>query len=222
MADLMAFLEKEFQIKPKNPEIYIQAFTHKSFSNEHKDQKHYEMLEFLGDALVNFKATLFIFQKLKLFDEGQASVKRSQIIDTNALARISQQLKLSQFMRVSKGSLEIIENKKVCADLFEALTGAIYLDQGEKKLDYFLEKTLYNLIWKERKELKKDPKTEFQEIMQSLTKQTGEYVVKKEKDLFYAELIFDGQIFGKGKGKSKKEAEVAAATRALETFRKGK
>ncbi|MGZ9413454.1 ribonuclease III [Mycoplasma sp. 480] len=211
---------KSINIIPNDLKLFIQAFTHKSFTNEHKNEKNYELLEFLGDSLINFKSTYYIYQKYKNFNEGEATIKRSQIVDTNSLSLLSFELKLNELLRISKGAMEILNNKKTNADLFEALVAAIYLDQGDKVLENFLEKTLYKTINKSILEIKKDPKSEFQEILQSITKHPGEYRVQKIGEEFYAELHYDGKIFGKGKGKNKKNAEIAAAKDALSTFKK--
>ncbi|WGI36350.1 ribonuclease III [Mesomycoplasma lagogenitalium] len=220
MTKIIEFLQKN-NINYKNLDLYIQAFTHKSYSNENRNESHYEILEYLGDSLINFKTSLQLYKKYKNFDEGQATIKRSQIVDTNTLASIALKLNLNKIVRISKGANEIINNKKFNADLYEALVAAIYLDKGEKELDIFLEKTLYNLIDNNSKKTQKDPKSEFQEIVQSLTKQTGTYKVWKENDLFFAELHFDGQIYGRGKGTNKKNAETEAAKNALKIFKKG-
>ncbi|UWD34397.1 ribonuclease III [Mesomycoplasma molare] len=222
MKKIYTFLES-IDITPNDISIYKQAFTHKTFTNENKREANYEMLEFLGDSLINFKSSLYIYKKFKNLNEGEASIKRSQIIDTNSLSSLSFKLGLNKILRISKGALEILNNKKINADLYESLVAAIFLDQTENKLEDFLKKTLYQKIDESIDELKKDPKSQFQEIVQSLygsRERWGEYKVQKIDDDFYAELHFEGKIYGKGKGKSKKIAETEAAKQALSIFKK--
>lgn len=219
-------MEKLFQIldiKPQKKELFIQAFTHKTFSNENRKTKHYEMLEFVGDALIQLKSSIFIYKNFPNLNEGQATLIRSQTVDTNSLAYLSNELNLKEYLRVSKGALEILENKKINADLFESLAAAIYLDLGEKELELFLGKTLYKIIIeKAREKDKKDPKSTFQELVQT-HKKTGEYrTYKFEEKQFKSELHFEGNIYGIGFGKTKKEAETNAAKEALKILQKGK
>ncbi|VEU59270.1 ribonuclease III [Mesomycoplasma neurolyticum] len=209
----------QFDIKPNNLLLFKQVFTHKTFSNENKKFLHYDRLEFLGDALIQFKISLLIYKTFPKITEGEATIKRSKIVNTSSLAKIAFNLKLNQYLQISKGALEILDNPKVNADLFEALSAAIYLDQGEKKLDEFFEKTIYNLVI-DSHQILKDPKSQFQEYIQASTKQNATYKVVWNNEVFEAKLLFDDQIYGIGKGKSKKEAETNAAINALERLKK--
>ncbi|WP_033161133.1 ribonuclease III [[Mycoplasma] collis] len=211
-------LLKKINIIPNKIELYIQAFTHKTYSNENKNTPHYEILEFLGDALINFKTSLLIYNSSPLINEGDATIQRSKIVNTNALAKIAHNLKLNSYLKISKGSLEILDNPKVNADLFEALCGAIFLDQGEEKLEFFLKETLYKLF-ENNKQIVKDPKSLLQEYFQGSTKKTATYKTIWNETNFESKVIFEEQIYGRGSGKSKKEAETNAAINALERLK---
>ncbi|WP_434336679.1 ribonuclease III [Mesomycoplasma conjunctivae] len=217
---ILKLLDK-LEILPKNLEIYNQALTHKSYQHFNPNSSHYEMLEFLGDSIINFKVSEFIFSKINFQKEGHASQLRAKSIASLTFAKICDDLQLSDLIQVGKGAKDILTNTKLKADVFESFCAAIYLDQGNEVLDLFLEKYLYDFVIQNAKHNNKDPKSEFQEKIQSFSTEKITYQSTKQSDgSFQSELIWDNQIFGVGSGKSMKEAEFNAARQALERMPK--
>lgn len=125
-------------IVANNLSLYEQAFTHKSYHHVRPNKPHYEMLEFLGDSLLNLQTSLYIFKNIDAKNEGNATILRSQIVSSVSFAKISDKLQLSKYLKVAKGSEEILNNTKIKADILESLTAAIYLDQDKKLLKTLL------------------------------------------------------------------------------------
>lgn len=205
-------------IKPNSIAIFMQALTHKSFHHENPSQSHYEMLEFLGDAILNFKVSEFIYKKISLRQEGAASIVKAKSVSASTFAMLCDEIGLNKFVRVGKGAKEIVENQKIKSDIFESFCAAIFLDLGSDFLDKFLTKKLMPIVIDIAKSNAKDPKTEFQEKIQfySSTSQI-EYRKTQLKDgTFLVHLYWENKKYGTGKGKSIKEAEFAAAQQALD------
>ncbi|WP_215736495.1 ribonuclease III [Mesomycoplasma hyorhinis] len=200
--------------------LYEQAFTHKSYHHVRPNKPHYEMLEFLGDSLLNLQTSLYIFKNIDAKNEGNATILRSQIVSSVSFAKISDKLQLSKYLKVAKGSEEILNNTKIKADILESLTAAIYLDQDKKTFEDFVKKILHSLVKKQSKKVIKDPKSEFQEIIQSFSKSSIKYITKKTDKFFESELIWDNKIYWHGKGNSIKEAELEAAKKSLKKLKK--
>ncbi|MGY6171829.1 ribonuclease III, partial [Candidatus Mycoplasma pogonae] len=215
----MQNLFDKIKIKPNNLDIYNQALTHSSYANEHSHFKNYNMLEFLGDSILQFRVSNFIFRSYPEIEEGQATLLRANSVNTKALEKVAIELNLTKYAKVSKGAANILINPKIQADLVESLIAAIYLDQNEEILEKFLKNFIYVHVIEERKKSftsLKDPKTIFQEYVQNLSDSPIEYLAKKQENGKYlAKLKYKGQIFGQGLGKSKKEAETEAAKDAL-------
>ncbi|AHH45292.1 ribonuclease III [Mesomycoplasma bovoculi] len=205
-------------IKPNSIAIFMQALTHKSFHHENPSQSHYEMLEFLGDAILNFKVSEFIYKKISLRKEGVASIVKAKSVSASTFAMLCDEIGLNKFVRVGKGAKEIVQNQKIKSDIFESFCAAIFLDLGSDFLDKFLTKKLMPIVIDIAKSNAKDPKTEFQEKIQfySSTSQI-EYRKTQLKDgTFLVHLYWENKKYGTGKGKSIKEAEFAAAQQALD------
>ncbi|UVD81981.1 ribonuclease III [Mycoplasma iguanae] len=216
-------MEKLFQkiaIQPNDLKIFQKAFTHKSFSNSYPKSPNYNMLEFLGDSILQFKTSNFIYHNFFEIEEGEATLLRAKNVNTKALSELATALELTKYVRIAKNSEPILQNPKIQADLFESLVAAIYLDQGDEKLEQFLERFFYPQIKKSfsQKHINlKDPKTTFQEYVQHFSKKSVQYIVTKsdEDGQYHAILKHENQNFGRGIGKSKKEAETNAALEAL-------
>lgn len=216
-------MEKLFQrlnIKPHNIDIFKKAFTHKSIANE-LGIEHYNMLEFLGDSILQFHSSNYIYQNYPKIDEGEATLLRSANVSTKALAIFSLEYELFKYIKISRGAEILLQSSKIQADLFESFIAALYLDQGEKVLLDFFKHTIFKSIDESyiNKAISiKDPKTTFQEYVQHFSRNPVEYIVVKSEvtNLYVATLKHDNQIFGVGQGKNKKSAETAAATDALE------
>lgn len=214
----------KFGLSPKNLSFYQTAFIHRSFLNETKGVwQSNERLEFLGDAILSFIVSSFLFQKRAKDQEGDLTNLRSYIVKTESLAQIARQLKLGRILRLSKGE-ELSggrENPQILADTFEAILGAIYLDLGMEHTAAFVKKTLLLLFEKEiERGAPRDPKSRLQEVVQSRFQSSPRYKVLQTtgpdhaKQFTVGVFLKDKEI-GQGRGASKQQAEEEAAEKAL-------
>ncbi|MCR8613004.1 MAG: ribonuclease III [Mycoplasma sp.] len=213
------FLKKN-NIKTNNLDIYFEAFTHSSYINEHKTNKTYERLEFLGDSILSQYVSNYLFNKVPLLNEGKMSIIRSFVVKADSLAKFSKQIGLDKLLRIGNYP-ELRENKKILSDLFESLVAALYIDNQDMALFSIFEKTVYKLIDEKIGEELKDAKTLIQEYLQRDKNSLIQYNVKVKNKIFHAKLKHDTNILGEGKGSTKKEAEINAAKDALKKLNVG-
>ncbi len=211
-------LFKILKIKPRNINIYYQALTHKTFSNENKKYKSYEKLEFLGDSILQMYSSLYIFNMFYEEVEGTMSIIRAKIVSEETLSKVIKENKINTFLICSNNAEELMNNNGICCDIFESLLAAIYIDLGENEAINFLNKFLFSKIKLdlENKNNLKDFKTRLQELLQSMTKNPINYhCIQDENNMWSCKVICDNINYGRGRGKTKKEAEVEAAKNAL-------
>ncbi|UUD36174.1 ribonuclease III [Mycoplasmopsis citelli] len=209
---------KFHEINPKNHKLYFCAITHSSYVALRKGLNSYEQLEFLGDSILNFLSSEYIFRKYTNLEPGKQTRVRSTAVRTETLAELSEKLGLVDILKtgVKQTESDVKKSLKVKADVFESMLGAIYLDQGLKVAKKFLEKYIFPVIDKVHAQSNKDSKTTLQEYIQSFSKDGVTYSVSQYDDKkFIAKVIYDKQVFGVGIGNSKKEAEQIAAQDAL-------
>ena len=211
----------KYKIKYKNLTLYQRAVTHTTYSNEHKNCESYEMLELLGDSIIQAKSTFTIFNHFKKIGVGEATQIRSKNVDNMALAKISKELGLNKYLLCSNNREELINKTKICADLFESFIGALFLDLGSEAVDIFLAKFLTPKIKLTDINNLKDFKTTFQELIQSHSTTEIFYISTKQPDNnFKTKLRHDSKCYDVGVGKTKKIAENLAAQNALEKLGK--
>lgn len=217
----MEELFKKLNIKPRDLKLYQTAFSHSSYANEHKDKANYERLEFLGDAIVDLVVADYLYSN-KNISEGEMTKLRSSYVCENALAVYSNDLELYKYIMVGVGE----ENsggkhrKAIIADIFEALTAAIYLDLGFATA----RKTILNIIvpYIENPTINffSDYKSALQEYVQTTQKSLTYELVSEEgpaHDKTYTiQVIIDNIVYASGTASSKKEAEQEAAKAALD------
>lgn len=206
----MKFLDK-FNIKMQNEDLIITALTHTSYANEHKVES-YERLEFLGDAVLQILMSDYLYNNTKL-KEGEMSKKRSTYVCEHALAEYAKVWGYIPYIKVGNGQKGNV-NDTIVADIFEALLGAIYLDQGIEKCREIIKEIAIPHVLNGTKFLK-DYKSALQELVQTERKSL-EYILVKEEGpshdkFFTVEVRVDDIVFGIGSGHSKKEAEQQAA-----------
>lgn len=225
MINSFADLEERIGITFKDKELLKQALTHRSFLNEHPDLKlkSNERLEFLGDAVLGFLISTMIFQKFPNLAEGDLAVIRSRIVRKDSLAKIGERLGLGQKLLLSKGEEAGggRKNKSLLENSVEALIGAIFLDTGLEKAEFFVGNYLGPLINLVVSTELKDSKSLLQEKVQEEEKLTPHYRILGEVGPDHAKLFTVGVFAGKkrlaeGKGVSKQLAEEDAAATALE------
>ena len=208
-------------IKIKDKELFLTAFTHTSYANEHKATCN-ERLEFLGDAILDFLVGEYLYLTYKEMPEGELSKIRSKYVCTQANAEYALFLKLDECLRLGKGEREQGGKSKptVLADLFEAFLGALYLDSGLDSVRKILNLVIYDKIEYIDKGYFVDYKSKLQEDIQAESRKGLEYHLDNEEGpshdkTFTVSVFHDGVRLGTGVGKSKKEAEQAAAHEAL-------
>lgn len=220
-------LEKKIKTNFKDKDLLMQAFVHRSYCNEHLDfhLSHNERLEFLGDAVLELVVTEDLFQTYPKKPEGDLTNWRAALVNSKMLSKISEKLGFNNFLLLSKGeSKELGKARKyILANAFEAVIGAIYLDQGYKVCQQFIRKYLLKeLPFIIEQGLYKDSKSQFQEEAQEKTGITPTYKVLKEWGPdhikhFIIGVFLNKELVAEGEGSSKQEAEEQAAKKGLET-----
>lgn len=210
--------------KFKNPKLLETAFTHRSFLNEDKQTKESnERLEFLGDSVLSFIVSSYLYSLRPNDAEGELTNLRSYIVKTKSLAEAAQLLELGKNLRMSKGE-ELSggrENTQLLANTFEALLGAIFVDQGLQAAKDLVHQVLLPIFEKElRIGPPKDAKSLLQEYVQQQSKRSPIYRILKTSGPDHAKefvvgAFIKGVEMGVGKGSSKQEAEEAAAAEVL-------
>jgi len=219
-------IEEKIKIKFSKPQLLNEAFTHRSYLNEHHDENlpSNERLEFLGDSILQFCISNELFKKFPDVPEGILTNMRTRLVRTETLAQIAQTLNLGDFLKLSHGEEKGggRQNQALLANTFEALLGAIYLDKSLAVAQRFLLKNFQEMLdqVKNPDELK-DAKSLLQERIQVKVKESPEYRVIKESGpdhnkIFEIEVLSQGKVIGLGTGKSKQQAEENAAKDALE------
>jgi len=233
MNDKLKKLQKKIGIKFKNKKLLNQALIHRSYLNETKNKnlKSNERLEFLGDAVLEHWTTKELFNSFPDLPEGILTNLRAAIVCTNSLAEAAADISLGDYLYLSKGEQKSGggTNPTLLADAFEALIGAIYIDQGQKKTFNFLDRKFGKKLQELGKKGNiKDNKTLLQEVIQERLKLTPKYEILTEEGpdhdkLFTTAVFFNNKQIAKGKGKSKQKAEETAAEKALtKVNKKGK
>jgi ribonuclease III len=212
----------------KNNDLLITALTHRSALNEQNStsKESNERLEFLGDAVLELLTTEFLYEKFPEKPEGVLTAYRSALVKTTTLAKTAITLGLGEKLHLSKGEEATggRTNSSLLADTFEAVIGALYLDQGLEAVKTFLRTELFieidDIL---RHKLYKDAKSHLQEVVQSLGFDTPLYQVIAEKGPdhdkeFTVNVVVSDKIVGTGIGKSKQLAQQAAAEKALKKY----
>lgn len=223
--ELLELLNLKFQ----DPTILEQAFLHRSYLNEVKlDSPSNERLEFLGDAILSLVTSYYLFKLRPKDTEGELTNLRAYIVKTKSLAQAARKLKLGEYLRLSKGE-ELSggrNNPQILANTYEALLGAVFLDQGLEKTKKVIDETLFSLF---EKELKmgppKDAKSFLQELVQQKFKESPRYKILQTQGPDHAKkftvaVYISGKQSGQGWGPSKQIAEEQAAKEALDHLTK--
>jgi len=222
---IMNPLEKRMGYKFRNGLLLAEALTHPSISLERKDYPFdNQRLEFLGDAVIQVVVTEHLFRIFPDFSEGRMTKLRTRIVSRMALRERALALDLGSFLMMGRGeeSSGGRERASTLADAFESVVGAIYLDGGFEASRIFLlsqmEETFADL---ESQPEEINPKGFLQELLQSIAPNAPEYELlsmtgPEHSKKFVCRVVWNGKDLGQGEGLSKKEAQVAAAVRALE------
>lgn len=210
------------EFKDKN--LFEQAFTHRSYLNEAgKGTFSNERLEFMGDSILSFVVSTYIYTHYPEFPEGELTNLRAGLTNTSALYKVAKTLELGQHLKLSRGeeSSGGRENRTILADTLEALIGGLYMDQGLDATREFIERVVLEEIETIISVGLKDPKNMLQEIIQRKYKvspiyQTLTEVGPDHNKIYSVGVFMDEKMLAEGSGKSKQEAEKNAARKALE------
>lgn len=223
-----AALEKKLKVSFKNHALLVQSLTHRSYLNENaKFKQSNERLEFLGDSVLSLLTSTKLFGLFPEYPEGQLTNLRSNLVRAKTLATVSQTLGLGDYLLLSRGEEKSggRANESLLADLFEAVLGAIYLDQGIEAASSFLERELFPIIPTANEETSIfDYKSRLQEKTQEKTQASPQYKVIAETGpdhdkIFTVAVFLKDKLLSEGKGKSKQEAQQDAARLALGGFK---
>ncbi|HID41784.1 MAG TPA: ribonuclease III, partial [Pyrodictium sp.] len=178
MKDL-SFLEKRLKVSFKNKGLLIQALVHRSYLNEHPYFKypHNERLESLGDAVLELIVSEHLYKNYQR-PEGELTNWRASLVNTERISEVAKELGIESYLFLSKGEAKDTGKARqiILANTFEAIVGAIYLDQGYSQAKKFVERVLISkLPYILKHKLYLDPKTRFQEIAQAKLKITPHY-----------------------------------------------
>ena len=215
-------LEERIGYRFQDISLLKQAITHSSFTNEQRinKAKHYERLEFLGDAVLELVSSEFLFRENPDVPEGRLTKMRASMVCEPALAFCARDLELGKFMRLGKGeeSTGGRNRDSITSDAMEALIGAIYLDGGMDKAKQFINRFILSDL--ENKVLFYDSKSNLQELIQGTLKKDFHYELLEESGpehdkTFEVEVIMEQESIGRGFGRTKKAAEQQAAYQAL-------
>lgn len=208
---------KTLNFNPTNINLYYEAFTHTSYSNENPSFTSYERLEFLGDAILEFIISDYLYKERHL-TEGVMTKMRANYVCEEALATYAHDLKFEEDIKLGSGELETGPNNTILADVFEAFVAAMYLDIGFEKTQEMVLKIMLKYITK-GVDFLHDYKSTLQELVQTDKKSVVYEIISEEGPAhnrrFECAVKVDGHILGRGIGSSKKASEQEAAKAAL-------
>lgn len=224
-AEPLETLQKKINIRFKSKELLRNALVHRSYLNEHKDfpSDHNERLEFLGDAVLELIVTQYLYENFPN-PEGELTNWRSSLVNAKMLSARAEDLDLYPLLYLSRGESRDASKKArnyILANAYEALIGAIYLDQGLEVTRIFVTNHLIP-EFKKILDLKLylDPKSKFQEKAQEIANVTPRYKILKQEGpdhnkKFTVGIYLNKELVARGVGMSKQEAETHAASQAL-------
>ncbi len=217
--------QAELGLQFNDPELLRQAFTHRSYLNEHRGEVagHNERLEFLGDAVLELIATHFLYEKYPAQPEGDLTAYRAALVNAVTCAEVATEIGMNDFLLLSRGESKDTGRARniLLANAFEALVGAVYLDQGYEAARQFIAAHLFPKIDEiVQKRLWQDAKSALQEKAQEEEGTTPHYEVMRETGPdhdkhFVVGVYVKETMLAEGSGKSKQEAEQDAAREAL-------
>lgn len=208
----------------KDIDVLITAFTHRSYLNEHKKtvSEHNERLEFLGDAVLELVTTEFLYGNYSE-PEGILTSWRSSLVRTESISAAAARMGYESLLRLSRGEKRGSERarQQILANSYEAVLGALYLDQGYDACKRYITSTVlstFDEILKSGSWM--DPKSHLQELAQSADNATPVYKVLTEDGpdhdkTFTVGVFVDGKLKGQGTGPSKQAGQQKAAEAAL-------
>ena len=219
-------LEKNIGYTFKNKELLKKALTHTSYAFENHIQSN-EKLEFLGDSILEFISSKYLYENFPKLKEGEMTKVRADIVCEKSLYEIAKRHNFSDFLYLGKSELACHKEVRpaIMADSVEALIAAIYFDSTLEETEKFIVENLKEAAKIASEHVgQKDYKTVLQEILQKQGEVKIEYNIIKEEGpdhdkLFTAEVKCNGKYLATGEGRTKKAAEMEAASKAIEEIK---
>ncbi len=221
-------LETTLGVTFHDKSLLTRALTHRSYLNENPDLPYLdnERLEFLGDAILDFVAAEFLYQRFPAMSEGALTSLRAALVKGETLARFANDINLPPYLLMSRGeeSARGRERAPLLAGAFEALIGAIYLDQGLAAARGLILRIIPDEAERvHNQRLDRDAKSMLQELSQGNLQVTPQYRLVETRGPDHAkeftiDVIIKDRVYGRGIGRSKQIAEQEAARVALETL----
>lgn len=218
-------LEAKLKVTFSDKELALNALTHKSYCNEHKDEpcRDNERLEFLGDAVVDMVIGQRLMERFPKANEGELSKLRALIVNEEGLSRLARELDLGKVLLLGRGETLTggREKSSVLADALEAVIGAMYLSNGMNQVLSFIDRVFGEALdGVAQGRQGQDYKSLLQEDAQSRLKAAPRYRVVREhgpdhEKVFEVEVVIGSDVFARSSGRSKKEAEQSAARQTL-------
>ncbi|TMI79850.1 MAG: ribonuclease III [Bacillati bacterium ANGP1] len=206
----MAELEEKLGVRFRDRSLLHLALVHGSAGTEGRSRhgENYERLEFLGDSVLNLAISDHLYRMFPSRLEGDLARLRAGLVSEGALARVARDIDLGRYVMLGRGEEKGGGRSRpgLLADALEAVLGAVYIDSGYGVADY---------------------KSQLQELVQQLERRLPRYRITGQRGpeherAFVATVEVNGRILGEGQGRSKKEAEQAAARRALDHLRRNR
>ena len=212
----------------RDKSLLTRALTHRSYLNENPDLPYLdnERLEFLGDAILDFVAAEFLYQRFPEMSEGDLTSLRAALVKGETLARFAHDIGLPQYLLMSHGeeAAHGRERPPLLAGAFEALIGALYLDQGFQAARELILRLLPNEAERvHHQRLDRDAKSMLQELSQGKLQVTPQYRLVETRGPDHAkeftiDVVIKDKVYGQGTGRNKQTAEQEAARVALEAL----
>ena len=223
----LSILENEIGYKFNNRDLLVNALTHTSYAYENKT-KSYERLEYLGDSILEFVSSKYLFENYKNLSEGEMTKVRAYAVCEDNLFKIANKHNFSDFLYLGKSELSSSNNRKaILADCVEAVIAAMYLDSNSIDIvsKFIIENIKDAIEFSSKNVGVKDYKTYLQEKLQIHGEVKIIYTIIGEEGpdhnkTFTAEVECDGKKLATGSGRSKKAAEMEAAKKAIEVLEK--
>ncbi len=222
-------IEQKIGYQFKEAKWLKQAFCHRSFHKENPELPHNELLEFLGDAVLDLVISDLLMEKYEGDQEGSLSRKRASVVNEESLCQLAKNSSMDQFLLIGERELNnnLRSNPRIIASVFEAIVGAIYKDSGYQEAFRWIKGQFAELLSGsfEQYDFEKDYKTRFQEWVQEQYKKTPVYKVQGESGpdharVFLMEVFVGDESWGTAEGTSKKMAAQKAAEQALKRIKK--
>ena len=220
-------LENSIGYNFKNKQLLRTAVTHTSYAYENK-VKSYERLEYLGDSILEFISSNYLFENYENLSEGEMTKVRAYAVCEDSLYKVALKHNFSDLLYLGKSELSGVNNKKaILADTVEAVIAAIYLDSNDLSIvtSFVIDNIKEQIEYASTHVGVKDYKTYLQEKLQVHGEVLIKYTIIKEEGpdhdkTFTAEVECDGQKLATGSGRSKKAAEMEAARKTIELLEK--